>query len=140
MARYSLSKPEPIFRRIANFRASRIRIIVIVDASDLSEAAHNDVWKGDRENVRRTSGGADCTYGGGDWPNTRVPNTSEDLQRALCERGNRKNRRRRVKVGLFQNLVDRDPSIAQLLPGGSLVSLPGYIGRLMSGDDGRVAR
>lgn len=33
------------------------RIVVIVDASDLSEAAHNDVWKGDRENIRRTAVG-----------------------------------------------------------------------------------
>ena len=33
------------------------------------------------------------------------------------------------EVELFQNLVDSDPSIAQLLPGGTLVSLPGFIGR-----------
>ena len=33
------------------------RIVVIVDASELSEAAHNDVWKGDRENIRRTAVG-----------------------------------------------------------------------------------
>ena len=28
------------------------RIVVVVDASNLSESAHNDVWKGDRENIR----------------------------------------------------------------------------------------
>ena len=33
------------------------RIVVIVDASDLAEAAHNDVWKGDRENIRRNCSG-----------------------------------------------------------------------------------
>ena len=30
------------------------RIVVVVDASDLSEAAHNDVWKGDRQSLRAT--------------------------------------------------------------------------------------
>ena len=37
------------------------RIVLIVDASDLSEAAQNDVWKGDRENIRRTAVGS-CTW------------------------------------------------------------------------------
>ena len=32
-------------------------------------------------------------------------------------------------VELFQGLVNNDPSIAQLLPGGMLVTLPGYVGR-----------
>ena len=31
------------------------RMVIIVDASKLSEAAHNDVWKGDREIIRATS-------------------------------------------------------------------------------------
>ena len=30
------------------------RVIIISDASNLSEAAHNDVWKGDRESIRAT--------------------------------------------------------------------------------------
>ncbi len=39
------------------------------------------------------------------------------------------------QVELFQSLVDSDPSIAQLLPDGSLVSLPGDIGRNDDDDD-----
>ena len=30
------------------------RIVVLVDASEMTEAAHNDVWKGDRETIRQT--------------------------------------------------------------------------------------
>ena len=39
------------------FPGLKDRIVVIVDASNLSESAHNDVWKGDRENVRATGVG-----------------------------------------------------------------------------------
>ena len=30
------------------------RIVILVDASEMTEAAHNDVWKGDRETIRQT--------------------------------------------------------------------------------------
>ena len=102
------------------------RIVVIVDASDLSEAAHNDVWKGDRENIRRTSVGQLYME-----EVTNLIRSSEYLGE-LQQRFAREETKRVAKesqVELFQNLVDSDPSIAQLLPGGSLVSLPGYIGR-----------
>src|SRR5260221_8246795 len=36
------------------FPALKDRVIVIVDASNLSFEAHNEVWKGDREHVRYT--------------------------------------------------------------------------------------
>ena len=36
------------------FPALKDRIVVIVDASNLSFRAHNDVWKGDREHISRT--------------------------------------------------------------------------------------
>ena len=36
------------------FPALKDRIIVIVDSSDLSYEAHNEIWKGDREHIRNT--------------------------------------------------------------------------------------
>ena len=102
------------------------RIVLIVDASDLSEAAHNDVWKGDRENIRRTAIGQLYTE-----EVTNLIRFSEYL-RELQQRIAREETERiaeESQVELFQNLVDSDPSIAQLLPGGSVVTLPGYVGR-----------
>ena len=102
------------------------RIVVIVDASNLYEAAHNDVWKGDRENIRRTVVGQLYMD-----EVTDLIRRSEYL-RELQQRFAREETERiaeESQVELFQNLVDNDPSIAQLLPGGSQVSLPGYIGR-----------
>ena len=102
------------------------RIVVIVDASDLSEAAHNDVWKGDRENIRATMVGVLYRE-----EVTHLIKDSEYLKE-LQQRIAREETERLTEEGqveLFQNLVENDPSIAQLLPGGSLVTLPGYIGR-----------
>lgn len=36
------------------FPALKDRVVIFVDASHLSFAAHNDIWKGDRENIRNT--------------------------------------------------------------------------------------
>ena len=102
------------------------RIVVIVDSSDLSEAAHNDVWKGDRENIRAT--GVGQLYRG---EVTKVIADSpylKELQRRIAQEET-ENLAQEGQVALFQNLVDADPSIAQLLPGGALVKLPGNIGR-----------
>ena len=102
------------------------RIVVVVDASDLSEAAHNDVWKGDRENIRATEVGQLYRE-----EVTRLIRDSEYLKE-LQQRIAREETERLTEesqVELFQNLVNSDPSIAQLLPGGSLVTLPGFVGR-----------
>lgn len=102
------------------------RIVVIVDSSDLSEAGYNDVWKSDRENVRAT--GIGQLYR--DKVTEVIANSEflKDLQRRIAleetEEITKKGQR-----GLFQSLVNSDPSIAQLLPGGSVVTLPGHIGR-----------
>lgn len=98
------------------------RMVVIVDASNLSEAAHNDVWKGDREKIRAT--------GIGQLYRNQVTDLIEgstflrDLQRQFA-REETEQIAEQSRVDLFQNLVDNDPSIAQLLPGGTLVKLPG---------------
>ena len=106
-----------------NFRGLKDRVVLIVDASELTEAAHNDVWKGDRENIRRTEIGQlylDSV--------TKVIARSEylkELQHRIA-REETENLVEKGQVTLFQDLVDIDPSIAQLLPGGSVVKLPGY--------------
>ena len=108
------------------FPGLKDRIVLIVDASGLSEAAHNAVWKGDRENIRATGMGqlyraevtrliADSRY-------------LKDLQQRIA-REETENLTQEGQTALFQNLIDNDPSIAQLLPGGALVTLPGYVGR-----------
>ena len=108
------------------FPGLKDRIVVVVDATSLSEAAHNDVWKGDRENVRATQIGllyrdevtkliADSSY-----LKELQKRIAQEETASLAQEG---------QVTLFQDLVNSDPSIAQLLPGGGLVTLPGYIGR-----------
>ena len=111
------------------------RIVVIVDASGLSEAAHNDVWKSDRENVRATGFGQ--LYR--DEVTKLIANSDylKELQRRIA-REETETLVQEGQVKVFQNLVDTDPSIAQLLPGGSLVTLPGDIGR--PGNNGRRGR
>ena len=101
------------------------RLVVIIDASDLSEAAHNDVWKGDREQIRATPVG--------DLYKDEVTKLVRDSEylKALQQRIFREETENLTEKGqelLFQNLVDSDPNIAQLLPSGSVVTLPGYIG------------
>lgn len=102
------------------------RIVVIVDASELSEAAHNDVWKGDRENIRETEIGQ--LYKNKVTDLLQSSDYLKELQQRIA-REETANLVEESQVSLFQGLVDADPSIAQLLPGGSLVTLPGYIGR-----------
>ena len=91
-----------------------------------SESAHNDVWKGDRENIRETEIGQLYKT-----EIARLLLDSEylkELQQRIA-REETENLVEESQVSLFQGLVDADPSIAQLLPGGLLVTLPGYIGR-----------
>ena len=94
-------------------------VVLIVDASDLTETASNAVWKGDRENIRATATGrlylAEVT---------KVIANSEDLkalQRQLADE-QIKAVANEEQINLFQSLAE-DPSIAQLLPGGSSVKI-----------------
>ena len=108
------------------FSGLKDRIVIIVDASNLSETAHNDIWKGDRENIRATEIGQIYTD-----EVTKIIEGSEylkELQQRIA-REEMENLTQESQTSLFQGLVDRDPSIAQLLPGGLTVTLPGYIGR-----------
>ena len=108
------------------FAGLKDRVVIIVDASNLSETAHNDVWKGDRENIRATEIGQIYTD-----EVTKIIAGSEylkELQQRIA-REEMENLTQEGQTSLFQGLVDNDPSIAQLLPGGLTVTLPGNIGR-----------
>lgn len=58
----------------------------------------------------------------------------KELQQRIA-REETENLSQESQIELFQSLIDTDPSIAQLLPGGALVTLPGYIGREDVPDD-----
>ena len=107
------------------FPGLKDRVIVIVDASNLSESAHNDVWKGDRENVRATNLGQ--LYRDEVTKVIRVSPYLKELQQRIA-REEMENLTQESQTSLFQDLVNNDPSIAQLLPGGTIVTLPGNIG------------
>ncbi|MCY4437690.1 MAG: hypothetical protein OXE05_10200 [Chloroflexi bacterium] len=108
------------------------RIVVIVDASNLSEAAHNDVWKSDRENIRVTEIGQ--SYRDRVTELIRKSDYLKELQRRIAREETEKVAQE-GQVALFQDLVDTDPSIAQLLPGGELVKLQGDVGRARKEDE-----
>jgi hypothetical protein len=94
------------------FPALKDRVVVIVDASNLSFEAHNDVWKGDREHIRNTTIG--------ELYREQVTQTIKDSQGlkalqqqiALQELETASNTERN---DLFQKLVDADTNLAALL-------------------------
>jgi len=94
------------------FPALKDRIVIVVDASNLTFAAHNDVWKGDREHIR----------------NTIVGERYKDLVTAAIAESkalqNLQNQIAREELDLaaksernelFQKLVDADRNLAALL-------------------------
>ena len=103
------------------------RVVVLVDASDLTESAHNDVWKGDREVIRQTEIGRRYE--------SRV---TEAIRRSGALKALEKRFRdeeteqlsKQAQTDLFQNVVSSDPHIAQLLPDGAVVRLPGRQARM----------
>ena len=97
------------------------RIVIIVDASEMLESAHNDVWKGDRETIRETEFGK--LYEKEVRDAIRECNALKEFERRVAmEETERLSDETKTK--LFQNIVDSDPNIAQLLPTGAVVRLP----------------
>ena len=96
------------------------RVIIVVDASDMTEVAHNAIWKGDRETIRQTSVGkmyVDTI--------AQAIRSSETL-RAYQERvvaEETEQAAEQTQTELFESIVRTDPNIAQLLPGGTIVRL-----------------
>jgi hypothetical protein len=94
------------------FPALKDRIVIIVDASNLTFAAHNEVWKGDREHLSNTQDGERYVE-----EVTRTIKESDALK-ALQAKIAAEELERAAKTEsntLFQKLVDRDPSLAGLL-------------------------
>lgn len=95
-----------------SFPALKDRIVVIVDASNLTFAGHNEVWKGDREHLRSTLDGERYVE-----EVTRTIKESDSL-RELQAKVAAEELERAAKTEsntLFQKLVDRDPGLAGLL-------------------------
>ena len=112
------------------------RIVVLVDASDLMESAHNDVWKGDRETIRQTEIGAlyESEVTGAIRRSDALKKLEEQIRHEETEQVTKQ-----AQTDLFQSVVSADPHIAQLLPGGTLVRLPGPI-TPSGGEDDYVGR
>ncbi|CAM5774576.1 hypothetical protein [Mesorhizobium amorphae] len=94
------------------FPALKDRIVIVVDASNLTFAAHNEVWKGDREHLSSTQDGE--AYVAAVTKTIREAETlkelankiaTEELQRAVTTE----------RDALFQKLVSKDPNLAGLL-------------------------
>lgn len=92
--------------------ALKDRVVIIVDASDLTDAAHNDVWKADRESVRETGKGGiykdvvrDTIQRSEILEKLQVEIAKEELKTAVDEKSN----------DLFQKLVEGDKTLAALL-------------------------
>lgn len=94
------------------FPALKDRIVVVVDASNLTFAAHNHVWKGDREHIRNTIVGERYR----ELVTTLIKESSalkELQQRVAAEEMQRAAKSERDD--LFQKLVDADRNLAALL-------------------------
>jgi hypothetical protein len=94
------------------FPALKDRVVMIVDASNLTEEGHNGVWKGDREHIRYTITGESYQE-----IVTNAIKASEAL-RDLQNKVAREELEQAAKTEgdeLFQQLVDRDRTLAELL-------------------------
>lgn len=98
------------------------RIVVLVDASNMTEAAHNDVWKGDRETIRQTQIGR--LYESQVQDAIRHSEPLDELQKKIAIEETSQ-LAERAESQLFNSIVARDRHIAQLLPDGEIVHLPG---------------
>lgn len=94
------------------FPALKDRIVVIVDASNLTFAAHNEIWKGDREHLSNTQDGE--RYVEEVTKTIKESSTLKELQEKIAAEELERAAKTESNT-LFQKLVDRDPSLAGLL-------------------------
>ena len=94
------------------------RVVLIVDATKLETAAHNLVWKSDREHVRETSIGQIYL----EQVRKKISNSEflKELQQEFAAEV-LEAKTSTAQVNLFQSLIDSDRNLAQLLPQGTLV-------------------
>ncbi len=94
------------------FPALKDRVVVIVDASDLSFEAHNEVWKGDREHIRNTIVGE--RYQAAVTAAIKESKALQDLQHEVA-REELQQAAKSERNELFQKLVNSDRNLAGLL-------------------------
>jgi hypothetical protein len=94
------------------FPALKDRVIVIVDASNLTYEAHNEVWKGDREHVRDTIIGE--RYKSVVTAAIKESQALSALQREIAQE-ELKQAAKSQRNELFQKLVNADRHLASLL-------------------------
>ena len=92
--------------------ALKDRIVIIIDASNLTFGAHNDVWKGDREHIRNTIVGE--RYKDIVTAAIRESKALQDLQ-AQIAREELEQAAKSERNELFQKLVNADRNLAALL-------------------------
>jgi len=95
-----------------DFPALKDRIVVIVDASDLTYEAHNEVWKGDREHTRDTIVGEH--YKSVVTKAIRESKALKDLQQEVAKE-ELQQASKSERNDLFQQLVNADRNLAALL-------------------------
>ena len=94
------------------FPALKDRVVVIVDASDLTFEAHNEVWKGDREHVRDTIVGE--RYKDAVTAAIKESKALQELQNEVALE-ELKQAASSERNNLFQKLLDSDHNLAALL-------------------------
>lgn len=94
------------------FPALKDRVVVIVDASNLFFFAHNEVWKGDREHLRKTLLGE--RYAETVTATIKESRALKDLQAKVAQQ-ELETAAKSERDELFQKLVDNDPTLSALL-------------------------
>lgn len=94
------------------FPALKDRVVIIVDASNLTFEAHNDVWKGDREFIRNTIVGE--LYKETVTQAIRQSKALKKLQEEIAKE-EMEHTVKSERNDLFQALVNEDPDLAALL-------------------------
>jgi hypothetical protein len=117
------------------FPALKDRVVVIVDSSDLSFEAHNEVWKGDREHVRDTIVGE--RYKDAVTAAIKESKALMDLQQEVAKE-ELQQAATSERNELFQKLVDADRNLASLLTNRDpVISLPSSGGGGSGGEPGQ---
>lgn len=88
------------------------RVVVVVDAGNLNPAAHHDIWKGDREHIRKTKVGE--LYQERVTEAIRESRAMHELQEKIARQELEKAATAESNA-LFQELADSDPGIRALL-------------------------
>ena len=94
------------------FPALKDRVVIVVDASNLFFSAHNEVWKGDREHLRKTLLGE--RYTEAVTATIKESQALKDLQAKVAQQ-ELETAAKSERDELFQKLVDNDPTLSGLL-------------------------